>query len=329
METVHRYFLMQLRAAVEPGTLAWRTLKAAGRLWTLADALAFLDIAYVYQGHYTEAASVEAELVPIVQRLGHFGAAGTLQRTQFVRAAAARGDLAELDALLSEQGADPEDLRVPGYLPRSLVLRGILEFWRGHWPQAHAHVAQSIDCAVPFWILSHHGMLMVLQAFFGEEDAVLDRLEHLQGRLPVPGRSNLIDAWNLAVSAAEAAGLLGQVEWSRRLYPLVTEALETGTLMRQYDGRLLETSAGIAAAAAGLDDRAEAHFEAAVTQSMALPNRIEIPQTRHFYARFLLRRGGADDVVRAVSLLEEAVDGYETIGMRRHSAWARESWATA
>jgi hypothetical protein len=209
------------------------------------------------------------------------------------------------------------------------MLRGILDFWRGRWPQAHAEIAQSIDCAVPFWILSHHGMLMVVQAFFGERAAVFDRLHQLQGKLPVPGRANLIDSWNLAASAAEAAGLVGDEEWSRRLYPLVIEALETGTLMRQYDGRLLETSAGIAAAAAHLDDRAEAHFVAAMSQAEGLPNRIEIPQAPHFYAHFLLRRGGGDDVARATSLLEQAVAGYQSIGMRRHSALARELLATA
>jgi hypothetical protein len=45
---------------------------------------------------------------------------------------------------------------------------------------------------------------------------------------------------------------------------------------------------------------------------------------RHFYGRFLMKRGGSGDSDRARILLEEAKSGFRTIGMARHQAMAEE-----
>jgi DNA-binding NarL/FixJ family response regulator len=48
---------------------------------------------------------------------------------------------------------------------------------------------------------------------------------------------------------------------------------------------------------------------------------MERPQVRHFYARFLMERGGSGDAERAGTLLDEAAVGYRSIGMVRHLEW--------
>jgi len=131
------------------------------------------------------------------------------------------------------------------------------------------------------------------------------------------------------VLGAEAAGLVGDVERAHRLYPLVLEALGTGTLLRQYDGALIQRAAGMAAAEVGMHDAAQRHFEEALRQAEELPHLMERPQVRHWYGRFLLDRGGSGDRDRARALLEEAVAGYRGIGMPRHEAMAKELLARA
>jgi hypothetical protein len=131
-------------------------------------------------------------------------------------------------------------------------------------------------------------------------------------------------AWCLASLAAEGVGVLGDVERARLLHPLVAEDLARGTVIRQYDGALLQRAAAMAAAAAALPDRAEEHFETALRQAQELPHLMERPAVRHFYARFLVDRGGTGDLARARYLLEEAVTGYRHIGMPRHETMAQQ-----
>jgi hypothetical protein len=152
----------------------------------------------------------------------------------------------------------------------------------------------------------------------------LCELDQVAEWLPTPGRVNAIGQWNLAVLGAEAAGLVGDGERAHRLYPLVLQALGTGTLLRQYDGALIHRAAGMAAAAAGMDEAAQGHFEEALRQAQELPQLMERPQVRHWYGPFLLDLGGSGDRGRARALLEEAVAGYHSIGMPRHEAMARE-----
>jgi hypothetical protein len=51
---------------------------------------------------------------------------------------------------------------------------------------------------------------------------------------------------------------------------------------------------------------------------------MERPAVRHFYAQFLIDRGGSSDLERARTLLDEALPGYRGIGMPRHEEMARQ-----
>jgi hypothetical protein len=188
---------------------------------------------------------------------------------------------------------------------------------------------EGVRRAVPgFWFGLDHGYLFMLLAFSGESEAAHSLLSDVSDALPKPGVANTLGAWTLAILAAEGIGCLDDVDIAKRLYPMVVEALATGMVMRQYDGRLVQTAAGIAAAAAGRADEAEEHFEVALRQAEELPHRLERPHVRHFAGRFLARRAGRGDLTRARELLGEALSGYRDIGMPRHEAMARASLLT-
>jgi hypothetical protein len=74
------------------------------------------------------------------------------------------------------------------------------------------------------------------------------------------------------------------------------------------------------ATAAGLWDRAEAHFETARQQSDEFPNRLERPQVLHWYGKMLLDRADADDHERARTMRADALDDYRRLGMPAHAS---------
>jgi len=322
VETVHHYFYMQLPETVEAGRRASDRLRAAGALWNLADTLAFLDVGLVYQGRFAESDVVHLELEPLVERLGHRAAAGVASRNHFATTVAREADLEALARQGRIQAAIARETRNPGTIAFACTLQGVVEHWRGAWSEARARFEEGVRQAMPFWYGPHHGFLLVLLAHLGEAEEVRARLDELEPRLPSAFVASTLGSQNLAVLAAEAVSLLGDAERARALHPLVVRALATGTVMRQVDGRLLQTIAGMAAATAGMWVAAEEHFEAALRQAEELPHLLERPHVRHHYGHLLARRGAPRDRERAASLLAEAVCGYAAIGMPRHREMA-------
>jgi class 3 adenylate cyclase/tetratricopeptide (TPR) repeat protein len=319
-ETFHNYFFMRPARVVEVGQRAAKALKVVGSQWNLAETLAFLDVGLVFQGHFGESAALHQELEPLADRLRHRGAASTALRNRFASAAAERADLEELGRVAQLQLRTAYETNNAGWVAFSRTLHGILDFWRGDWEQARKWMTDAVTTAGQFWMPSQQGWLMVLDAWSGESEAVIRRFEQLAPALPRSGHANLIGSWTLACLAAEAIGLVGGGETAGRLHDLVGEALATGTVMRQFDGRLLQTVAGLAAAAAGRRDAAERHFVIALRQADELPHRLEMPQAQYAYARFLVSCG---DLERASEQARAAERGYAAIGMRRHADLAR------
>jgi hypothetical protein len=277
-------------------------------------------------GRFAEADVTQRDLEAFTDRFGHPLAAAAGRRNLFAKVAATRADLPLLDELSRKQSRMAQETGNPGWVAYAQTLSGVVEFWRGDWEAAYRNMADGARLAMPgtLYYGLHHGFLMVCEAFSGDRDGPSAVLDTVREVLPTSGQANTLGQWNLAILAAEAMGVLGDRQWTRRLYPLVVDALTTGTVMRLYDGRLIQTVAGVAASAAGLWEEAEEHFESALRQAEELPHLMERPHVRHFYGRFLLERDRSGDGERARILLEEAVAGYHAIGMPRHEAMARD-----
>jgi tetratricopeptide (TPR) repeat protein len=139
-----------------------------------------------------------------------------------------------------------------------------------------------------------------------------------RGLLPRPGRPNTFGSWTVLGAAVEGLTVLGERQEAAKLYPLVVEGMKTGNLFRQGDARLLDTLAGIAAAAGANWAAAEEHFRTALRRTEELPNIIEQPEVRRFYARMLLDRNAPGDREKARQLLTEAIEMYRRLGMPKH-----------
>jgi tetratricopeptide (TPR) repeat protein len=322
-EASYATLLMKLPRTTDRARRAVELLRRQDRPWHLVTGLAYLDTGLALQGVFGEAQQTFAELEPIAERAGHLAAAGVGRRNQFVVKVAVEADLDDLAGWTRVPLTGARTTDSVAWQAYALTLDGVVLFWRGDWDKARMQMEEGIRLAGSYWAPAQHGVLLVLDAYWRKGSAVRARLDKLARALPRQGRDNLLPFWNLGVMAAEAAGVLADAELSRRLFPLVLEALAQGSIVRQPDGRLVETSAAVAAAAAGLADVAEEHFEIALKQAAELPHRMETPHVRHLYARYLLRRDGTGDAERARRLLVDALEGYARIGMPRHEALVR------
>ena len=124
--------------------------------------------------------------------------------------------------------------------------------------------------------------------------------------------------------AIEGLALLGEREAAAGYHPLVLEALENGTVVSWHGHRLLQTIAGIAAAAGRQWEQAETHYKTALSQAHEIPFRSEQPEVRRWYARMLIDRNASGDRDKAWTMLGEAVEMYERIGMPKHTEMAQE-----
>jgi len=65
-------------------------------------------------------------------------------------------------------------------------------------------------------------------------------------------------------------------------------------------------------------EAAEEHFQIAIQQAEAFPNRLEQAEIRRFHAMMLIDSAAPGDRERAQTLLRESLEIYTQIGMPRH-----------
>ena len=168
------------------------------------------------------------------------------------------------------------------------------------------------------WAGADWAFLFLGTAYAGEGDTALAMLDEKRGQLPSPGQANPIGAWAMLDAVVEGLAVLDEQIEAAKLYPLVLECINAGASVRLFGRGLMETVAGIAAAAGGQWEKAEGHYETALRQAHELPHKLEQPEVRRWYARMLIDRNGPGDRDKARELLTEAIDTYRQIGMPKH-----------
>ena len=138
--------------------------------------------------------------------------------------------------------------------------------------------------------------------------------------LPSPDKVNSHGAWSRLFGLVEGLYLCGFSDDAAALSPLVEMALEQGPDWISFDGRLVRTRAGMAAAAGGRWEAAERHFAIAEQHAKSMHDRLEENDLRRLHARMLLDRDSTGDRARAAELLKEAPTSYSRFGMPSYAA---------
>jgi tetratricopeptide (TPR) repeat protein len=239
------------------------------------------------------------------------------------RRAAMLGDLPQVEAL----GPQIVDIGERGGLPWRYyghIYLGLAADWRGNTEKAEAELRSAVELEPPGAFAGTCAAVLARHlAYRGRADEVMELLESGRSTLPSLDRVNSLGSWNCLLNFVEACYVCDLYDQAASMAPLVERALELlGRSYVTHDGRLVDTRAGLAAAAAGHWEEAERHFGIAREVAAQMSNRVELADLYCLHARMLLDRGGTGDHERAFEMLQEALSAYSTLGMPAYAAEA-------
>jgi predicted ATPase len=283
-----------------------------------------IELQYLYQtllllGRVDDAAKVRNELEPLATKIGH---SYSILRCLLTRAWLEFGetpDLAKLETVL--QQVLKSDSKVPPAFwdVFSEGQLSLVHFLRGNWANAlhHAQASSQLE-AENFLRGAGVGTLFRQLAYAGDKTGASTMLCEKRPWLPRSGRPNTMGSWWMLVQVIEGLVMLGEQVQAGQFYPLARELVDTGAVVFWPIFRFTHTVAGMAAAAAHQWESAEHHFQAALQQAQSIPHRLEQAEIRRFHAMMLIDRAFPGDHERARTLLYEAMENYQHIGVPRH-----------
>ena len=271
-------------------------------------------------GRLNDAAKIIDELEPVATRIGQSSSIARCVITRTWVDFGAAPDLSKLESVLQQVlKADP---KVPFLFWDfySEVQLSLMDFLRGNWTSALQHAQASCRMEVEGSIRgASAGTFFRQMAYDGDLAGASAVLHEKRAWLPRSGRPNTIGSWWMLALVIEGLVILGEHSQARELYPLARELVDTGAVALWPIFRFTHTVAGMAAAAAHRWEAAEDHFQTALQQAESFPHRLEQAEIRRFHAMMLMDHASPGDRERARTLLIEALEKYQQIGMPRHS----------
>ena len=319
MQTLHHLGYAEFADGIRVGLRAAEVFERESALWDLCSVQAFVIYEDGALGSREQATSLADKTLGIAGRLGHLGAAFIVLCDQ-IREAAMLGDLPQVEAL----GPQILDIGERGGLPWRFVghiYLGLAAHWRDNAERAEVELRNAVEMEPPGAIGGQSGSLLARHlAYQGRTEEVMELFESARSGLPSLEVTSGIGSWNGMLGFVEALYLCDQYEEAAALSPLVEGVLELGRSWLALDGRLIETRAGLVAAAARRWERAERYFGMARETAVQMSNRLELADLDRLHARLLLVRGDTGDYARAAEMLEHAVAAYRDFGMPAYAA---------
>ena len=317
LKTMHMYFCGQPRQAEVVGDRSAELLRAAGDSWNLANTLAFVALTAPLALDLERSRTAAAEATELAERLGHLSARWLAHRASWLEVQMSD------DPQAFERFCERDSELISG-LPwgsGSLNFSAETMFRRGLWEEAIPIRERSVEEEVAEALRPGDlAMLLLGLAYAGERDRAMRLYEQEKPTLTGIGETASIGTDILLTAAVEALWLLGEHDEAATHYGTILAYREkTGTAVRTWDARLLETLAGIAAAAGRDWYTAERHFVIAIAQAEALPHATEAADARRFFAQMLAERDEPGDHTQARDLLADAAARYRRLEMPRHA----------
>lgn len=325
-ETLQHFCYLDHRAAIDSGLAAAERLRRANDLWDLAGLYPFIHWSCIVLGRFAEADRILAEAEPLAWRLGHWVAAGLLDRAK------RQADFRAQGHLQTARGFAEEALKTLRRQGGSLLIAdrlawlAQLAFWSGDWEVALRRFEEATAEEPAGAMGGNWGLLAACRAYRGETGEMHRLLESRGAEIPRPGERPTRAGHRVLWAVAEALHVAGEREAAGELYPQILESVRLGQLFTFYSHRLLELLAALTAHDAGLLDQARSHFEMALRTADELPVQVERAEVRRHYAAALLEAWPAEGDLARV-LLEQAAEIYAEIGMPRHLELAERALA--
>ena len=320
---LNHFFHQQPVKALEAGMEALRLLAKDGSEWDRAQIDGFVQWSLMFLGRIDEAETMAQNIEPLATRLGHPGALLILARTRAITAFMRNPDITALE------GFAHRDLELAtgriGWVSDPYTWMGLCHFYRGDWTRASAMFARGASHEPPGAESGRNWSMSFLQiAYSSDAHKARAMYEEHKQAVPTQGSVGTRGEWMRLYAFAEGWAQLGEHTLAAATYPLIVQAIASGTVGRIFDYRLLQTLAGIASSSAGLFRESEEHFDEAIGLCRSLPHLLETFEVWRFRAAMLIRRDGTGDRAMAAELLADAIDGYSAIGMPRHVDMAKD-----
>jgi tetratricopeptide (TPR) repeat protein len=319
----HYFSWVKPNATIEAATRSLELLREHDDPWSLADAFQWKSLGHQNAGEVEPVFAMREEFESVAARVGNTQAYLNVFRPLSVCEFMVTGDLDGWDAHWRQDIEILERFGMP-WTEHSYLNLGRSEFWRGNWDAALGNLNKAVD------VENHgryygpcHAALFLTKCYAGHDDAMrvlndsFDDVEKI-GAVRSPG------GWWGLVIVAEGLAVLGESELLAKLYLRIREAASTEWVSSFAGFQQFKKVGGLAAAAIGEYDEAEAFFRDALEEAERIPIKLEQPEIRRWYAKMLIDRNGPGDPEKAHGLLQEAIDGYRTLGMRRHLEMAKE-----
>jgi class 3 adenylate cyclase/tetratricopeptide (TPR) repeat protein len=321
LQTIHHLGFPELVEGVQAGLRAAEVFEREGALWDLCSVQAFVVYLDGAMGSREQASRLADKTMAIAERLGHLGAIFMLL-CDSVRVSGSHADFATSEALgrrmidVCEQGGLPWLYLGHGYV-------GLAAHWRGDAEVAEGELRRALELEPPSAYAGQTACLLAQHlAHVGRVDEVRSLYEGARSIFPTGDGVTGIGGWNCMLGFVEALYVSGLRDEAAALSPLAEKALTLGSAWLAFDGRLIRTRAGLAAAADGRWDDAERWLTEALDEAHRQSNELETADLCRLHARVLRDRGRPEDRARATELLRSALDAYIRFGMPTYAAEA-------
>jgi tetratricopeptide (TPR) repeat protein len=319
VRSIINFHFFQLREAVDDGFQSQQADGTDAPAFQRALQLRVLYPALVYLGRTEEAARLADVIEPFARKIGQTFPIALCRTVAAWTEFGKEPDLARLETSLHAALQSDHAAQLPFWAVMSEAQLSLVDFYRGNWAAALSHAQAS--CRSEPGSSSEGvgtGALFRQLAYAGDRTGALASLDPKRTWLPRLGQMNPRGSWAMLANVIEGFATLGERARAAELYPLARELIDTGAANLWPISRLTQTIAGIAAAAARNWQAAEAHFQTALRQAESLPTRLEKTEIRRFHAMMLIDRAAPGDREKAQTLLTEALESYQRIGMPRH-----------
>jgi len=317
--SIVNFHFFRLREATADGLLSEQSGGSEAAPWQRALQLRVLHQTLLYLGRLEETARITDQLEPLARKIGQSYSVALCLSTRAWTEFGKAPDLAKLEAGLLQISTSKEMAWFGYWEALSEAQLGLVDFFRGNWADALLHARSSCRIEPGLSIAGLGvGTLFRHLAYAGDHDGALTVLGEKCKCLPRGGQPNIRGSWLLLALLVEGLVILGKQSQAGLLYPLVRELVDSGAVALWPIYRFTHTIAGMAAGAARQWEAAEDHFQTALQQAEAVPQRLEQAEIRRFHAMMLINRAAPGDRDRARRLLSEALETYMNIGMPRH-----------
>ena len=314
--SVVNYEFLRLRQAADD---AAHSCGSETTLWVRAIQLQILYQTLLLLGRMEGAAKVRDQAEALATRIGQsYSIARILIAKGWVEVGAS-ADLTKFASTLEEVFNSEPKFPPMFWDVFANAQLSFVNFFRGDWSTALWRAQASYTTPEDTFIRGFGaGTFFRQMAYAGDRDGALAILEQKRDWLPRRGQPNTMGSWWMLALVTEGLVVLGEKQRAARLYPLLCELADTGAVVLWPIFRFTQTVLGIAAAAAGRWEAAKTHFQTALRQAETIPHLLEQAEIHRFHAMMLKDRGAPGDRARAHTLLAQALESYQRMGMSRH-----------